>query len=247
VVGTDETRGEVLATDRAALGTDPVVRVVRACADPEHAVAVATVHAIHSATQLSRPTFSDARMTCPIVISPCGTPQRTVSILLYFHASDCVAAGGGVELSKPASTLLRNSYRTRTRRTVVAISFVAVTASMFFPWASHGLGSAVSGHQLAALVLEGRADLWVPRWAGAALYVLPLSGSVGLMTLVYEGRTPRFMRALVIGVALALSVATLSVLHSLNLAHIGPGGVLALGGSVAAALTTTPGRKDQSR
>ena len=100
------------------------------------------------------------------------------------------------------------------------------------------------GHRLAALILEGRADLWVPRWVGAALFLVPLSGSIGLATLVYSGRGVVVARVGAVVVAATVSVCVLAVLHKLSIAGIGPGGALSLFGSLTAGICVAFGRKD---
>jgi hypothetical protein len=124
------------------------------------------------------------------------------------------------------------------------VALAAVFASMFWPWTSSGSGSSVPGHRLASLILEGRADLWVPRWVGAALFLVPLAGSIGLATLVGRGRVVEIARVGAVVIAAAVSICVLAALHKLSLAGLGPGGALALFGSLAAGVCVAFGRKD---
>jgi hypothetical protein len=128
-----------------------------------------------------------------------------------------------------------------------SLSFLAVLSSMFWPWTTHGTGSSVPGHRLASLLLQGRADLWHPRWMGAALFLVPLSGSVGLAAVVLEGKSAAIVRVAAIVLATAISVVVLASLHKLSLHGIGPGGALAVGGCVGAGVFSVLGKKESRR
>lgn len=135
------------------------------------------------------------------------------------------------------------SRRARFARAGAAVAFMAVCASMFWPWTSSGTGSSVPGHRLASLILEGRTDPWVPRWIGAALFLVPLSGPAGLLGLVYGRRLPGALAAAIVTPA-AISCVLLAQLHKLSPGGLGLGAGLSLGGSLAAATFVVVERRE---
>ena len=99
--------------------------------------------------------------------------------------------------------------------------------STFLPWSTRGAGSAIALRRIADMVLAGTVDALVPRWAGLAVYLIPLGGALLLVGTGLGGRV-----GLVVGVVallLALAGTSLAVLALDRLPRTGVGG-----GTVAA-------------
>ena len=126
-------------------------------------------------------------------------------------------------------------------------SFCLVVASMFWPWTAFGTASSVPGHRLASLVLSGRIDPWVPRWVGLALFIVPLSGCIGLASLAFAGRPWRIARLVAIAASAAFSLLLLGALHRLSIDGVGRGGALAFIGTIGAAVFVSLGVEDPTK
>jgi hypothetical protein len=118
-------------------------------------------------------------------------------------------------------------------------ALVAVMASMFWPWTTRGTGSAIPGHRLASLILEGRTDFVIARPFGAVLFLVPALAATALAMLTIRGRAARYVRLGAVIAAGAISMTLLALLHRLSFGGMGAGGWLACVGSVAAAVCLT--------
>ncbi len=92
---------------------------------------------------------------------------------------------------------------------------------------------------MASRLIGGHFAVFVGRWAGALLFLIPMCGAVGLFALAFGNRSARILRAVLGVMALALSVVVLIALRVHSIDRIGVGGWLAIGGSVAAAASVS--------
>ena len=136
-------------------------------------------------------------------------------------------------LAKPRRALIVNSV-------VAAIAIAAnvgLVASMAWSWTTRGRASADPGYRLASRLLAGRFDVFVGRWAGALLFLIPLCGAFGLVAVAAGTRKARYTRIGISAVALLLSVAVVSAIRVKVIDRLGVGGWLAIVGSTVALLT----------
>jgi hypothetical protein len=87
-----------------------------------------------------------------------------------------------------------------------------LVASAFGPWVSSGTGAALAGHELGDLLLRGTLDAWAPRWAGLALYAVPLIGALLMVATTLRGRWARPVLVSLVLLAVAVDVTIGSAL-----------------------------------
>jgi hypothetical protein len=114
---------------------------------------------------------------------------------------------------------------------------VLLVMSVLGPWTSSGVGSALSGRQLADLFLADTLAAWVPRWVGVAFYVQPVCG--GLL-LVAAGWGGSMGRRLATGTVVVAGASALLVALALSWGpFLRPGsGALMVGAGLSLAITT---------
>jgi hypothetical protein len=98
-------------------------------------------------------------------------------------------------------------------RLAAAAGGLLVALSMSGPWAQRGLGSSLSGRALADLLLAGTVESVVPRWAGAALYLIPVCGALAV---VAAGLPAPVGPRVLVGAALAAAALDLAVSLALD-------------------------------
>lgn len=123
-------------------------------------------------------------------------------------------------------------------------------AAALLPWSTRGAGSTIALRRIGDLVLAGTVDAWVPRWAGLAVYLVPLGGA---LVLVGTGLGRRAGGALAAGGVVLAVVGTavcLSALDRLSATGVGGGTVAAVSGAMLGTVgvgTTWTGRRSPRR
>jgi hypothetical protein len=111
---------------------------------------------------------------------------------------------------------------------------VAIAASPLFPWAHHGVGSAISARGLADLALSGYSAPFVPLWAGLLVYLAPVGGAT---IIIGEGIGRRIGRVISVSGLLLASIPIIALtffVSDVTRGGPGPGMVIGLGGIVVA-------------
>lgn len=127
--------------------------------------------------------------------------------------------------------------RGRVHALLAAVANLFVIASMGWPWTSRGQASVDPGYRLAARLIGGHFAVFVGRWAGAVLFLIPMCGAVGLFALGFRSRTARLLRVVLGMLALVLSATVVVAIRVKHFDRIGVGGWLAIVGSVAVVTT----------
>jgi len=106
-----------------------------------------------------------------------------------------------------------------------AIGGLALVASTFLAWPADGAGSGLAAHRLADVLMSEAVDPWIPRWWGLAVYVVPVSGAVVMVTSGLDVGFAPVLKAVALIVAAVVTVLTVIALPSLD---PGPGALVAL-------------------
>lgn len=116
-------------------------------------------------------------------------------------------------------------------------------AATFLPWSDRGAGSAIALRRIADLVLAGTVDAFVPRWAGVAVYLIPLGGALVLIGTGLGDRLGVGVGAT--GVVLSAAGTTVAVvaLDRLPRSGVGGGTVAACAGAMLGTLGVGAGWK----
>jgi hypothetical protein len=106
-----------------------------------------------------------------------------------------------------------------------AVGGLALVASTFLPWPADGAGSGLAAHRLADVLMSEAVDPWIPRWWGLAVYVVPVSGAVVMVSSGLDAGVAPVLKAIALTVAAVVTVLTVIALPTLDL---GPGALVAL-------------------
>lgn len=109
-------------------------------------------------------------------------------------------------------------------------------ASTFLPWSGRGAGSAIALRRVADLVLAGTVDAFAPRWAGLAIYCIPLGGALVLVGTGLGGRLGPVVGLVGIVLAGAGTALAVSALDRLPRTGVGGGTVAACTGAMLGSL-----------
>lgn len=113
-----------------------------------------------------------------------------------------------------------------------SVGGLLLLAAAFLPWSGQGAGSTIALRRIGDLVLAGTVDAWVPRWAGAVVYCVPLGGAVLLIGTGLGRRAGAAVAATGVVLAAAGTVVCLSALGRLAATGVGGGTVAALAGAM---------------
>lgn len=113
---------------------------------------------------------------------------------------------------------------------------VLLLASTFLPWSDRGAGSAIALRRVADLVLSGTVDALVPRWAGLAIYCIPLGGALLLVGTGLGGRIGPLVALAGVVVALVGTAVAVTALGRLPRTGVGGGTVAAAAGAMLGTL-----------
>ncbi len=119
---------------------------------------------------------------------------------------------------------------------VGSLGGVLLLASTFLPWSDRGAGSAIALRRIADLVLAGTVDAFVPRWAGLAVYLIPLGGALVLIGTGLGGRLGIGIGVAGIVLAVAGTALALVALDRLPRTGVGGGTVAACAGAMLGSL-----------
>ena len=137
-----------------------------------------------------------------------------------------------------------NAHRFNSVMATLAIfANVALVGSMGWAWTTRGRASVDPGYRLASRLLGGRFDVFVGRWAGALLFMIPVCGALGLVAVAAGSRNARYARVALGFLGLGLSLSVVFAIRVKALDRLGLGGWLAVVGSgVALATALLPER-----
>jgi hypothetical protein len=106
-----------------------------------------------------------------------------------------------------------------------AVGGLALVASTFLAWPADGVGSGLAAHRLADVLMSEAVDPWIPRWWGLAVYVVPVSGAMVMVTSGLGVGFAPILKAIALTVAAIVTVLTVIALPTFDL---GPGALVAL-------------------
>ena len=124
-----------------------------------------------------------------------------------------------------------------------ALGGVLLLVAAALPWSGRGAGSALALHRVGDLVLSGAVDAWVPRWAGLAVYAVPLGGAALLVAAGLGGRAGAVVAVGAVVAAAAGAAVVLVALDRVGRTGTGAGALVAGAGlalGVAAAVLARP-------
>jgi len=121
-----------------------------------------------------------------------------------------------------------SAVHTRVSIITGAIGGLALVASTFLAWPANGAGSGLAAHRLADVLMSEAVDPWIPRWWGLAVYVVPVSGAVVMVTSGLEIGLAPVLKALALALAAVVTVLTVVALPTRHTLDLGPGALVAL-------------------